>query len=64
MKFLKWVCFILVCLDTLSYILHQADNIKNENKTSGKVAKFLGLCTGIAARVFVLCGAATGWLLV
>ena len=63
MKFLKWICFILVCLDTLSYILNQADNIKNENKTSSKIAKFLGLCSGIAARVFVLCGTATCWLL-
>jgi hypothetical protein len=63
MKFLKWICFILVCLDTLSYILNQADNIKNENKASSKIAKFLGLCSGIAARVFVLCGTATCWLL-
>lgn len=63
MKFLKWVCFITVCFDVLSYILNTADNIRNENKTSSKIAKFLGLCSGIAARVFVLCGTATCWLL-
>lgn len=61
---LKWICFILVCLDVVSYIITQADNIKNTEKTSGRVTKFLGLCVGIAARVYVLCGTATCWLLV
>lgn len=53
---LKWICFILVCLDTLSYILEQASNMKS-------IANFIGLCIGIAARVYVLYGAATYWLL-
>lgn len=60
---LKWICFILVCLDTLSYIISQVDNIRNKKKTTGKVGGFIGLCVGIAARVYVLCGAATCWLM-
>ena len=52
---LKWICFILVCLDTVRYIVEQA------NKLDG-VAQFIGLCLGIASRVYVLYGAAAYWL--
>ena len=58
---LKWVCFILVCLDTVSYIIEQADRIKNVYKS--KIERFIGLCLGIAARVYVLYGTATYWLM-
>lgn len=64
MVVLKWICFIVVCLDTLSYILERHDIIKSQQELSTKIAKFIGLLVGIAARVYVLCGAATGWLLV
>ena len=57
MKFLKWFCFTLVCLDTVSYIVNQA------NKLDG-VDRLIGLCLGIAARVYVLYGAVAYWLLV
>ena len=53
---LKWICFILVCLDTVSYIVTQG------SKSDG-AAKFIGLCVGIAARVYVLYGTASCWLL-
>ena len=61
MVVLKWICFLLVCLDTVGYIIEQADRIRNES--SGKVARFVGLLLGIAARVYVLYGAAAYWLL-
>lgn len=61
MVVLKWICFLLVCLDTVGYIIEQADGIRNES--SGKVARFVGLLLGIAARVYVLYGAAAYWLL-
>lgn len=51
----------MVCLDTVGYIIEQADRIRNES--SGKVARFVGLLLGIAARVYVLYGAAAYWLL-
>lgn len=51
---LKWICFILVCLDTVGYIVEKA------NQMNG-VASLIGLCLGIAARVYVLyCTAAIG----
>ena len=56
MMVLKWICFILVCLDTVSYIVEQANNLDG-------VASFMGLYFGIAARVYVLYGAAAYWLL-
>lgn len=61
MMVLKWICFILVCLDTVGYIIEQADRIRNEYES--KVGRFIGLCLGIAARVYVLYGAAAYWLL-
>ena len=60
---LKWICFILVCLDTVGYIIEQADKIRNEYESSGKIGGLIGLCLGIAARVYVLYGAAAYWLL-
>lgn len=56
MIILKWICFILVCLDTVSYIMGKKDDIKS-------VASLIGLCLGIAARVFVLYGVVTCWLI-
>lgn len=61
--FLKWICFLLVCLDTLSYILEQSDKISRTLEMGGRVAKFIGLLVGIAARVYVLYNTATYWLL-
>lgn len=63
MKFLKWVCFILVCTDVIGYIIGAAKDMEKEAKLSGKLGRLTGLLLGVAARVFVLCGAATGWLL-
>ena len=54
---LKWICFILVCLDTVSYIVSQAIKLDG-------VARLIGLCLGIAARVYVLYGTAAYWLFV
>lgn len=59
---LKWFCFILVCLDTVAYIINGADKIKEEYKTSNKIGRLVGLCAGIAARVYVLYGTGTCWL--
>ena len=59
---LKWFCFILVCLDTVAYIINQADKIKSYNGTASKVSGCIGLFVGIAARVYVLYGAGTCWL--
>jgi hypothetical protein len=56
MKVWKWFCFILACFDTVGYIISQAEKIDN-------VAKLLGLMTGIVARVSLLYGAATCWVL-
>lgn len=64
MKFLKWVCFLLMCTDVIGYIIGAAKDIENEFKLSGKLGRLTGLLAGVAARVFVLCGAATCWLLV
>lgn len=60
---LKWICFILVCLDTLGYIVGQTAKIVTKNTAAGKMGVLLGLCIGTAARVFVLYGTATCWLL-
>lgn len=53
---LKWICFILVCLDVVSYIAYQV------NEMDGAI-RFIGLCIGLAARVYVLYNTATYWLL-
>lgn len=52
---LKWICFILVCLDTLGYIIEQSEK--------KGIDYFIGLCLGIAARVYVLYGTVAYWLL-
>ena len=54
---LKWICFILVCFDTLGYVRDRLENSEDE------WAYYLGMYLGIAARVYVLCGAATYWVL-
>ena len=59
---LKWICFILSCLDVVSYIIEGADRIKVVYKMSEKIGRCIGLCVGIAARVYVLYGAGTFWL--
>lgn len=53
---LKWICFILVCLDVVTYIIKQG-------KEMDGIGNFIGLCLGIAARVYVLYGTAAYWLL-
>ena len=63
MKYLNWVCFILICLDTVSYIIDQGNRIGHAKDASTKVAKFIGLCVGIAARVYVLYNTLNCWLL-
>lgn len=63
MKFLKWVCFILVCTDVIGYIIGAAKNMEKEIELSSKLGRLTGLLAGVAARVFVLYGAAAGWLL-
>lgn len=52
---IKWISFILVCLDTLSYMI---DGTKKEG-----TASFVGLCIGSAARAYVLCNTVIYWLL-
>jgi hypothetical protein len=64
MKVLKWICFIICCTDIVGYIITQGKNIEKEIRMSGKLARLVGLLVGVAARVFVLCGAVTNWLLV
>ena len=63
MKFLKWACFILVCTDVVGYIITQGKNIEKDTRMSGRLGRLTGLLIGVAARVFVLYGAAAGWLL-
>lgn len=56
MAFLNWCCFILICLDTASYIIEKVQVIEN-------IAGLFGLLVGIAARLYVLYNTATCWLL-
>lgn len=53
---LKWICFILVCLDVAEYIIEKAKNMDS-------IGVLIGLLIGIAGRVFVLYGTLTCWLL-
>lgn len=53
---LKWICFILVCIDVVGYIIKKARDMEG-------IASLIGLLLGIAARVFVLYGTLTCWLL-
>ena len=59
---LKWICFLLVCLDTVAYVITSAKRIELEDKTSGKFGRFIGMCAGIVAIVYVLYGTGTCWL--
>ena len=56
MKFLKWICFLLVCLDVVGYVIEKGKELDS-------FGNLIGLLIGIAARVFVLYGTATCWLL-
>ena len=64
MTMLKWFCFILVCTDTVVYVISQIVKNKSNTKMSKIIWNSIGLIIGILARVFVLYGAATCWLLV
>ena len=64
MTVLKWFCFILVCTDTVVYVTSQIIKNKSNTKMSKIIGNSIGLIIGILARVFVLYGAATCWLLV
>lgn len=62
MAVLKWICFIIVFFDFVSYVV---DKAKTEcDSKAGRVGTFIGMSIGIAARIFVLYGTATCWLLV
>lgn len=62
MKIVKWICFILVCLDLVAYVSNKFKEI--DLSTAGKrLGSAIGLILGIFARAFVLYGAATCWLL-
>lgn len=52
----KWFCFILICADTVTYIIRQADNIDS-------VGMLIGFITGIIARACALYGTVTCWVL-
>ena len=56
MKVWKWFCFILICSDTVKYIITHAKNVDS-------VAGILGLMTGITARGCALYGTVTYWVL-
>lgn len=58
MQILKWVCFIIVCLDTVGYIIEFGTG-----KRKGGFGSLIGMLGGIAARCFVLYGTLTCWLL-
>lgn len=55
---LKWICFIIVCLDTVSYVME----FGNKEKRGRGLGVLIGMICGITARVFVLYGTATTWL--
>jgi hypothetical protein len=56
MNIIKWMCFIVVCLDVVGYILEKADE-------GFDVVGLIGVLIGIAIRVYVLYNTATYWLL-
>ena len=64
MTILKWICFIIFCTDAISYVVETSDRIRYDNKTSRQIGGLIGLFVGVAARVIVLYGAATCWLMV
>lgn len=56
MEIIKWICFILVCLDCAVGVVEKSSTIRN-------IGGIVGMLLGIVARVFVLYGTATCWLL-
>ena len=56
MVVLKWLCFILICTDVVVYIIEKSRELEG-------VGTLIVLLIGIAARVFVLYGTLTCWLL-
>ena len=60
---LKWFCFLVVCTDVIGYIIETANKSKKKSGAA-KLGKFIGFSMGIAARVFVLYGTLTCWVLV
>lgn len=59
MKILKWICFILICLDVIfDFIIQKV--LKGDIHNIPSLSGFL---IGIAARVFVLYGTLTCWVL-
>jgi hypothetical protein len=56
MMVLKWLCFILICIDVVGYIIEKSREMEG-------IGTLIGLLIGIAARVFVLYGTLTCWLL-
>ena len=59
MVIIKWVCFILICLDVIfDYIIQKSINGNVHN-----IPSLIGFMVGIAARVFVLYGTLTCWVL-
>ena len=62
MTILKCFCFILVCTDTVMYVISQIVKNKSNTKMSKIIGNSIGLIIGILARAFVLYGAATCWL--
>lgn len=63
MTILKWLCFILVCTDTIVYTITQMIRTKSDTKITKIIGNSIALIIGILARVFVLYGATTCWLL-
>lgn len=51
----KWICYIVICSDVLSYIIKRARSIEN-------FAMVLGFAIGIIIRLCVLYNLATCWL--
>lgn len=56
MLVLKWICFIIVCLDVVAYLGDKLDNKAN-------IATIIGVFLGILARFYVLYGTYTCWLM-
>lgn len=53
---LKWICFIIIFLDAVGYIITSVDKVEN-------IPTLIGLCIGVAARAYVLYGACAYWVL-
>ena len=60
MAVLNWICFILICMDVVAYVMGKTTEMNN---ASSKFAFIIGIMIGVAARVYVLYNAATYWLL-